>query len=127
MKSFVYQLTYLGIFTCWNLLMISTTFAQSHSSNKQMIPIGGNSWVNKEAQITKQGLVGWTNPQTVCTTYLRVTQGGNLKLSLFINAQNSNSKIKISILNKSLELQVGGGVEKEYFAGVNGLSPKSAM
>lgn len=88
-----------------------------HDANKQMVPIGGNSWVNYGAKITNKGLENWNDPKQVCKTYFRLGQPGNIKVSLVLNAGNSLSKMKVTVLNQSIEVTVQGDVEKEYFVG----------
>jgi hypothetical protein len=48
---------------------------------------------------------------------LRPNQAGKLKLSLLLHPQNSQSSIKVSLLNQSKTLKVSGNAEKEFFAG----------
>lgn len=88
-----------------------------HDINKQIVPVGGNAWVNNGAKITKQGLENWNSTQQVCKTYFRINQVGTLKLSLVVNAMNGVSKVKVTILGKRIELTMEGDGEKEYFVG----------
>jgi hypothetical protein len=97
--------------------LIPNASAQTHSDNKLIVPIGGNAWVNNNAQINEKGLVNWSSAQTICTAYVRVSQAGSVKLSILVNALNGTNKIKITLFNKSVELTVSGNVEKEYFVG----------
>lgn len=89
----------------------------THDSNKQIVPVGGNSWVNNGAKITKQGLENWNTTSQVCKTYFSTSQIGTLKVSLFLNTGNSTSKIKVTLLGKSIEITAEGDGEKEYFVG----------
>ena len=111
----------LSVFLSCNPAQISSDnlepIPQSHDANRQVIPIGGNAWVSNGGKISKTGLEDWTNPATVCTVYARFTQAGKLKLSLLLNAQNSQSKIKVSLLGKSKTISVSGAGEKEFFVG----------
>lgn len=88
-----------------------------HDANRQSIPIGGNAWTNQGGKISKAGLENWNDPATVCTVYLRPAQAGKLKLSLFLNTQNTQSSIKVTLLNVSKTIKAAGAGEKEYFLG----------
>lgn len=90
---------------------------EGHDLNIQMIPIGGNSWTINGGEITDQGLVDWTNKQTICRTYFKLAQKGTLKLSLFLNTQGGKSKLNVSVLGKTFEVLAKGDSEKEYFVG----------
>ena len=85
-----------------------------HDTNKQIIPIGGNSWANNGAKISDQGLENWNDTKQICTTYFRISQKGILKLSLTLNTFNGLSKIQVKIGDKSVELSTKGEVEKEF-------------
>ena len=89
----------------------------SHDANQQSIPLGGNAWTSDGGKITEKGLTNWTSPETVCGTYFKTTKGGTLKLSLFLNPNGSESKISVTIFDKSVEFVANGNTEKEYFVG----------
>ena len=89
----------------------------SHDPNQQSIPLGGNAWTSDGGKITEKGLTNWTSPETVCGTYFKTTKGGTLKLSLFLNPNGSESKISVTIFDKSVEFVANGNTEKEYFVG----------
>ena len=99
------------------LLLSTTCMSQEHDTNKTLIPLGGNAWTINGGEITKGGLEDWDNAQTSCKTYFKITQTGKLKLSLLLNAHSSKSKISVTILNKSILLEIDGNTEKEYFVG----------
>jgi hypothetical protein len=85
----------------------------SHESNFQKIPLGGNAWVTKGAEITENGLENWTSSDQVCKVYFKVSMAGKLTLSLFSEAVDS--KIKISISGKTKVIELKG--EAETIAG----------
>lgn len=99
------------------LLLSTACLGQGHDANKTLIPLGGNAWTINGGEITKSGLEDWDNAQTSCKTYFKITQTGKLKLSLLLNAHSSKSKISVTILNKSILLEIDGNTEKEYFVG----------
>jgi hypothetical protein len=81
--------------------------------NFQKIPLGGNAWVTKGAEITEKGLENWNSSDQICRLYFKVNKAGKLKLSIFSDAVSS--KIKISISGKSKVLELKG--EPETMAG----------
>jgi len=88
-----------------------------HDANQQSIPLGGNAWVSNGGKISKAGLENWNSTATVCTVYLRPAKAGKLKLSLFLNTQNTQSSIKVTLLGVSKSIKTTGAGEKEYFLG----------
>ena len=96
---------------------LSAQMGGAHDPNRITVPLGGNSWTNYGAAITKEGLTGWSDAQTVCKTYLRVNQAGSLKVSLLMNPLRGTSTIKVSLGEKSVNVAVEGDVEKEFYAG----------
>ncbi len=95
----------------------TTSVPGVHDSNKVLVPVGGNSWVDNGALIATEGLTNWTNSSSVCKTYIRLSQPGALKVSLKINAGNGTNTIKVTVLNKSVELTITGNIENEVFVG----------
>ncbi len=89
----------------------------AHESNKQTIPVGGNSWINNGGKIDTKGLSEWSNVQSVCQTYFKVAQPGKLILSLLLNPNGSKSKINVNISGKIVEVVAEGDVEQEYLVG----------
>lgn len=98
-------------------LLSSEVKKPGHDANRQNIPLGGNAWTNKGGKISKTGLESWSDPAMVCTVYLRPAQAGKLKLSLFLNTQNTQSSIKVTLLKVSKTIKAAGAGEKEYFLG----------
>lgn len=102
-------------------LATSQTINPSHESNQQSIPIGGNSWLinsnDKAEKITKDGFINWKNAGTICRTYFRVAQAGRLKVSVVFNTKEGESRIKLTILGKTLNLTTTPNTTQEYFAG----------
>lgn len=97
----------------------SQTIPYGHEDNKQTIPIGGNAWLIsaiKSEKITKNGFEQWTNPSTVCRTFLRVNQAGKLKVSVMITA-NGESKATVAVAGKTLPVMIASEGTQEYFVG----------
>lgn len=117
MKIKIITLFFLSIFLQCKANEPLKMLAEGHDVNKQMIPIGGNSWTMNGGNITEKGLVDWENKQTVCRTYFKLTQKGTLKLSLFLNTNSGKNKVSVTVLGKSIEILAEGNAEKEYFVG----------
>ena len=113
----IFTLLFLSIFSQCKADKPLTMLVEGHDANKQMIPIGGNSWTINGGNITEKGLIDWTSKQTICRTYFKLAQKGILKLSLFLNTNGGKSKVSVSILGKSIEILAEGNAEKEYFVG----------
>lgn len=94
-----------------------------HDSGVQFIPIGGNAWIAGGGDsVTKEGIVNWSDPRSVCRVFVRVTQPGTFKVSLVLPADGT-SKIKVTILNKHAEVSVDGGVAGEWSVTAPGYVP----
>lgn len=89
---------------------------------KVAVPLGGNSWVTKEAingneQVTDNGWINWENKEAVFSIYIGVNKPGKLKLSAMINVPSGESVIQLRINGVKKEISVGGTKEKEYGLG----------
>ncbi len=100
-----------------NEINFTTNSQQSHESNKKLIPVGGNAFADNGATIAVEGLTNWTNAATICKTYLRPSQAGTLNVSLKVNAVGGNNVIKVTALNKTVQVAVAGNTESEIFVG----------
>ncbi|MFC5410813.1 DUF3472 domain-containing protein [Larkinella bovis] len=93
----------------------------SHDSNRLSVPVGGNTWVSKASdrstRITNEGLTGWSDPETVVSTYVRLDRAGKLKLSATLSVPEGESKIRVTVLGKKAEFLASGKGEKEYYLG----------
>lgn len=89
---------------------------QEHDSNKMILPIGGNTWTVNGAKVTNNGLTGWESAATKVKTYVFLSQGGTLHLSLNMNPGGQN-RLKVTIQGLSKELTVEGSTEKEFYVG----------
>ncbi len=88
-----------------------------HDANKQTIPVGGNAWLENGGTLSETGLTNWSDPQTICRTYVRVTKPGMLKVSLLLHPHGAKSSLKVNIFNQSKTVAVEGNTKKEFFAG----------
>jgi hypothetical protein len=85
------------------------------------IPIGGNSWrVAKDTiggTVTNDGIADWTNKQVKFNTYVRLTGKGSLKLWLNLKVADGTSRIAVSALKKTKEININGNTAKDYYVG----------
>ncbi|WP_265993029.1 DUF3472 domain-containing protein [Larkinella insperata] len=85
------------------------------------VPLGGNAWVSNTSdpatKITTDGLTGWTQPQTIVSTYIRFARPGTLKLSATLSVPEGQSTIRVSLPGKSVEFSASGSAEKEQYLG----------
>ena len=87
-----------------------------HDANKMIVPIGGNTWTLNGATVTNNGLTGWESTATKVKTYVFLSQGGTLHLSLNMNPGGQN-RLMVTIQGLSKELTVEGSTEKEFYVG----------
>lgn len=72
------------------------------------IPLGGNSWVNKNAtaKINNRGLSNWSSSSDVVTIYFRTEAAGEATLSLKLNVPEGSSKISLNALGKTFNKEI---------------------
>jgi hypothetical protein len=90
--------------------------AQTHDTNKMIVPMGGNTWAIHGGKITNMGLTNWESSSTRVKTYVYISQSGTLKLSVNMNPGGKN-KLKFTLQGISKELTVEGSLEKEFYVG----------
>jgi len=88
------------------------------------VPVSGNSFItidkgSKTAIITNSHLGNWTNPNTVISTYFRVSKKGKLNIGLkaSVNPKGSTSVIKVVVNGVEKKVTLEGAESKEYNAG----------
>jgi hypothetical protein len=91
-------------------------------SSQIHVPLGGNSWVikGKTEKITEAGLTQWTSPEALSQTYIKFAKAGKVSISLKATVLTGKSKIRISFLGKSKEVEISGP-EKVYDLGAWGV------
>lgn len=90
-------------FCCLSFLLsvftATISLAQGTSSQAtplmQVIPLGGNAWVNAPDTITDEGLLNWKNPKSTPNVYFRVSVAQDIKVSLRLRVPQGESKIGI--------------------------------
>jgi Domain of unknown function (DUF3472)/Domain of unknown function (DUF5077) len=89
----------------------------NHSTNRVLVPIGGNAWLQNGGEVSDKGLSKWTNSNTQCKVYFKTAQGGKFRLSLLLKPEPGSAKIQVSALGISKAIQVSGAGEKEFMVG----------
>ena len=76
------------------------------------VPLQGNTYTTAGANaIDRNGrLRGWSNPNTVLSTYFRVSAPGSMKLALKYSSQNE-SAIRVLCLGKSFDVKLKPGTD----------------
>ncbi|AUD07469.1 nematoblast specific protein [Spirosoma pollinicola] len=83
-----------------------------HEPNVIRVPLGGNSWAKNLADspdlISEDGLTNWASPTSTVETYVRFARTGTLLLSVNLRVPTGRSRIRITVLGKSKEIDVQG-------------------
>ncbi|MBD2756806.1 DUF3472 domain-containing protein [Spirosoma validum] len=89
-----------------------------HEANLVRVPIGGNSWVTNELErdktISKDGLTNWSSPASTVTTYVRFDKAGSLNLSINLRVADGKSRLRVTLLGQSKEVDVQGSTFVDY-------------
>ncbi|GAB2516513.1 DUF3472 domain-containing protein [Spirosoma aerophilum] len=81
------------------------------------MPVGGNSWVTNgvnKADISEDGLINWSNPASAVDTYVRFARAGTVTLSISLRVPNGKSRLRLTVLGKSREIEVKGTNFTDY-------------
>ncbi|OKS86290.1 DUF3472 domain-containing protein [Mucilaginibacter polytrichastri] len=64
-----------------------------------VVPLGGNGWVNKNAQakITEAGLANWRSDKDTISVYVRTEAAGTLNISLKLRVLGGISRISVTV------------------------------
>ncbi|ADB42591.1 DUF3472 domain-containing protein [Spirosoma linguale] len=89
-----------------------------HEPNEVRVPIGGNSWVTNSsasaATISKEGLTNWSSQASTVDTYVRIARTGTLHLSINLRVPAGKSRLRITLLGKSKDIDVQGNTFMDY-------------
>lgn len=89
-----------------------------HDANLVRVPVGGNSWVTngseKAKTISKDGLTNWSNPASTVDTYVRFDKAGAMNLSVNLRVADGKSRIRVTLLGQSKEIDIQGGTFIDY-------------
>lgn len=109
------------------IYVLLTTFALSappdtirtgKESTPLRVPIGGNSWIINPTtgteSITKAGLINWSSPSANIETYVRFEKTGTLNLSMNLRVPDGKSRLKVTLLGQSKEIDIQGDTLRDY-------------
>jgi hypothetical protein len=91
-------------------------------SNKQSVPLGGNSFVTVKVaggkeEVKNTGWHKWQNEAAVWSTYIKLQKTGSFKISALLNVPSGVSKLKFTIGKQSKTITVSGSGNKAYEIG----------
>ena len=93
------------------LISIATSCKTKKVNLENAIEIspGGNSWITNntsenESVISKEGIHDWTNPNSVISTYFKMTTPGELHVGLTIRSIDGPSILKVTVGNTSKQI-----------------------
>jgi len=103
-------------------------FSANYSSNVSYYPpsnevaLAGNAFITYSPAgapevITSNGLGNWVNPNTIISTYLKVSNAGTLTLSLKARVPSGSSTAKITVNGVSQTITMTGSAYMEYPVG----------
>jgi len=99
----------------------ANTKKQTAPASATEVPLGGNTWKSETGkvggQIDKTGITNWTDSKNTFTTYVRVAKPGNLKLWLRLQVPEGKSRLRVTLLGKSREINITGNLPQDYYAG----------
>jgi hypothetical protein len=73
--------------------------AQVVDSTSIIVPLGGNSWLNKssQAKLDEKGLTNWAAVTDTISTYVQVAAAGELNIALRLQLPDGYSKIRLMV------------------------------
>jgi hypothetical protein len=78
---------------------------------KQIVPLGGNSWVSKVAgneQVTNSGWLNWQHRDAVFSTFIYLKQPGQLKIEAKIDVPEGFSELQCTVNGEAVLTRVEG-------------------
>ena len=79
------------------------------STQAVSIPLSGNSYITKHGdandQVSQEGIVRWSDPKSVISTFFEVSQKGDLRLFLKVKTDDKSS-IKVSVGETSFDVKL---------------------
>lgn len=88
------------------------------------VPLGGNAFITKKANggseaITSSGLINWTNPNAVVSTFFKIKNTGQLIIAFRAAVPVGSSTLKVTANGQEFTVDaVSGDSYKRYIAGV---------
>lgn len=82
------------------------------------VPLGGNSWImnatNNPDAISKDGPTNWSSPASIVETYVRFAKTGTVNLSINLRVPTGKSRLRVTVLGKSTEIDVQSSTFTDY-------------
>nr|WP_199076514.1 DUF3472 domain-containing protein [Pedobacter sp. ASV19] len=102
------------------LLLLFITFGSS--AQQASVPLAGNAWITHRSaeyseKISKIGLTGWKDSQTVTSIYFRVEQPGILKLSLVMAPSSEKCTFKVMLADQAVTKTTTGATPDTLLIG----------
>jgi Domain of unknown function (DUF3472)/Domain of unknown function (DUF5077) len=100
-------------------LLMTGVFSLSSHGQDLFIPLAGNTWVvnNTRDKIDHTGLHKWQDPQTALGTFFKVNRPGNLTLAIIGHVAAGKSKLKFTLNNQSLTLDLTNTTKDTLYIG----------
>ncbi|OFJ46718.1 hypothetical protein BA896_018930 [Janthinobacterium lividum] len=98
-----------------------TALLASSTAVPVTVALAGNAYITRGedgADITEQGLTGWSNPDAVASTYFRVSGAGSVQVALDASlADGGSSTVRVKINGKSFDVKLIDKARKTYAVG----------
>ncbi|HVT85785.1 MAG TPA: DUF3472 domain-containing protein [Chitinophagaceae bacterium] len=106
---------------------MANNFISQPDTAKQVVPLGGNSWVTVKApgeieEVTNDGWINWKNPDAVFSTYMKLAKPGTLNVYALLNVPDGKSIVECSINKISKKVTLSGKENQEQFLGTWNIS-----
>ncbi len=103
---------FIALFCAALLSPAKSSATRSFTDTLVTVPLGGNTWrTDKDTiggNISTKGIVNWKNPAATFTAYVRFGRTGKFKLYLDLALPGGKSKIALTALGKTREIQLSG-------------------
>jgi hypothetical protein len=102
------------------LLLLS---GQGFGQTRFVIPLGGNSFLTKEAvngkeEVTNDGWANWEHSDAVWSVYIWLSKPGTIRCNWVMSVPgNGTSEIEVNVGNVAKTIEAGGWGEKTYTTG----------
>ncbi len=86
-----------------------------------IVPLAGNTWASQDkgGELTEEGIRNWTDPNNTFTTYVRVSQPGNVHVWIRASVPVGSSVLRLSLSGAGVShtIAVSDSVTRDYDAG----------
>lgn len=102
----------------FSLLSCDITYAHLPEPDRVMVPLGGNTWVQggQQEKVTNEGLLNWTTPEALVTTYVHFA--GKARFKLYLRAMiSATSKVEVTVGEDTRTFALTENEKGEYYLG----------